>query len=147
MRLVSLAIGLSILAGCAGRPSLFPNPDPKLRKTSAEFAADAAKRFPYHSDAPHGTTTARCQVGYMTNVLELANLSDEDWQNVEVWVNRQYVVFVPEIKSHDLKRLHFQMIFDDAGHYFPLDNDQTPLKTVEVYIGGKLYDVPLKLAD
>ena len=36
-----LALGLG---GCAGRTSLFPNSDTNLRKTSAEFAADAAKR-------------------------------------------------------------------------------------------------------
>src|SRR6476646_5481856 len=118
MRLVLFTIGLLLVVGCSGRPSLIPNPDPQLRKSSAEFAADAAKRFPYHTDAPHAQTTARCQVGYMANVIELANLSDEDWHNVEVWANRQYVVFVPQIKSHELERLPFQMIFDDTGHYF-----------------------------
>jgi len=148
MRIAVTITTLLLIAGCSGRPSLVPNPDPALRKSSAEFAADAAKRFPYHTDAQKGTTTARCQVNYnLPKVIDVANLSDDDWHNVEIWVNRQYVVFVPDIKSHDLKRLPFQMIFDDSGHYFPTDNDKTRVEVVEVYMGGKLYNVPVKLAD
>jgi hypothetical protein len=148
MRIIVTTIALLIVTGCSGRPSLIPNPDPQLRKSSAEFAADAAKRFPYHTDAAHGTTTARCQVNYnLPKVIDIANLSDEDWHNVEVWVNRQYVVFVPEIKSHDLKRLPFEMIFDDSGHTLPTDSKGMRVETVEVYMGGKMYNVPVKLAD
>src|SRR5262245_49173370 len=144
MRIIFAAAALLSIVGCSGRPSLMPNPDPNLRKTSAEFAADAAKRFPYHTDAPKGETTSRCQVNYnLPKVIDLANLSDEDWHNVEVWVNRQYVVFVPEIKSHDLKRLPWTMLFDDSGHNF----DKARVETVEVYMGGKMYNVPVKLAD
>src|ERR1051325_11680992 len=72
--MMSLALGGTtalILTGCSGRPSLLPNPDPQLRHSSAEFAADAAKRFPYKTDLTSAQTTARAQVGYMLNVLEI----------------------------------------------------------------------------
>src|SRR5256885_14240904 len=80
-----------LLIGCAGRTQLIPNSDPALRRTSAQFAADAAKRFPYKADAPQGgNAKGRCQVGYTLNVLEITNLSEEDWNDVEIWVNRAY---------------------------------------------------------
>jgi hypothetical protein len=145
--IVSAVISIASITGCSGRPSLFPNPDPQLRKSSAEFAADSAKRFPYHADAPRSKMTSRAQVGYTANALEVVNLSGEDWHNVEIWVNRQYVVFVPYWKDHELKRLHFQMIFDDKGHYFPIDNLKTRVEQVEAFIDGKMYDIPTKLAD
>src|SRR3954466_760254 len=44
---------LSLLAGCQGRGALIPPPDPDLKKTAAEFAADSAKRT-YPADAPRG---------------------------------------------------------------------------------------------
>ena len=51
-------LGLALFAGCAGRPSLLPNSDKDLRKTSAAFAADAAKRV----DEALAVTTAKMQV-------------------------------------------------------------------------------------
>ena len=34
-------------------------------------------------------------VDYGADTLQVVNLSDEDWDNVEIWLNRQYVVFIP----------------------------------------------------
>src|SRR5205814_856057 len=63
---------VALAAGCAGRPSLIPNRDPELHKTSAQFASDAAKRFPYKSDAPQaGEAVARAQVRYAGKYLDL----------------------------------------------------------------------------
>src|SRR2546422_8577589 len=105
MNRIRLSLGcvvvVALLAGCAGRSQLIPNSEPALRKTSAQFAADAAKRFPYKSDSPKGgDAKGRCQVGYTLNVLEITNLSDEDWNDVELWVNRAYVVHLPVLKAH-----------------------------------------------
>lgn len=137
-----------LIVGCAGRPSLLPNPDKALRKTSAQFAADAAKRHPYKSDAPRGgVIPARAQVGYMLNRLEIVNLSDHDWDDVEVWVNRKYVVYVPKMRPDELKILPFQMLFDDAGNSFPTDNRQVRVESVEVYVEGKMHEVTTNLAD
>src|SRR5688572_25257157 len=80
---------LAAMAGCEGRPTIFPNPDPTLRKSSTELAADAAKRQ-YPADAPRvKQTNARAQVAYTLNRLEVLNFSGADWDGVEVWVNRK----------------------------------------------------------
>jgi hypothetical protein len=136
----------TLLVGCAGRPSLLPNSDPALRKTSTEFAVDAARRFPYKSDAPQGgDAIGRAQVGYMVMRVEIVNNSADDWKDVEVWLNQKYVVSIPDMPPHILKSLPFQMFFDDQGHYFP--TSQTIVKKVEIYRDGKMYNVPLQLAD
>src|SRR5262245_42887010 len=107
---VLMLVGL--LAGCAGRASILPNPDPELRKNSAQLAADAAKRFPYKADAPRGgQASGRAQVGYWADRLEVANLSDGDWTDVEVWVNQKYVCHAPKIEKGKLVVLFFPMIF------------------------------------
>jgi len=141
----------ALVAGCAGRPSLLPNSDPTLRKTSTEFAVDSAKRFPYKSNAPQaGDAIGRAQVGYMMHTIEIANNSSDTWKNVEVWVNQKYVVFIPEMPPHVLKSLPFQMIYDDQGHYFPTENrkeNDTLVRKVEIYTDDKMYNVPLQLAD
>ena len=139
------AVLVSVLAGCSGRPSLVPNADPKLRRSSAEFAADAAKRQ-YQSGAPRGgEAAARAQVAYMLDRIEMVNLSDEDWQDCEVWIDQRYVVHIPRMERGRLKRLDFQMMFNDQGKYVP--TDKYIVKRVELYRDGKLYDVPLQLAD
>jgi hypothetical protein len=54
-QLVGTALACALLGtvvGCSGRPSLVPNSDPSLRRSSAHFAADAAKRQ-YHAEV-HG---------------------------------------------------------------------------------------------
>lgn len=138
----------AVLVGCSGRPTALPHPDPALRKSSAEFAADAAKRFPYPADAEQGgTAVGRAQVGYTLNVLEIVNLSSEPWTDVDVWVNRSYVVHVPKMEPNRLVRLPFQMIFNDKGQYFPLKNNKMLINRVELVQGGKVYEMPFQLAD
>src|SRR5687768_14560041 len=51
---VPALIGLALLAGCAGRVSMLPNADKNLRKTPAQFAADAATRHPFKAELPSG---------------------------------------------------------------------------------------------
>ena len=142
------ALSLASLIGCSGRPTIIPNTDKSLRKTSAEFSADAAKRHPYKSDAPRGgEAVARATYGYTLNQLDVVNLSEEEWADVEIWVNGQYVVFLPKMEPKKLKTIAFQMLFDDKGNYFPLDNKKVQVKKVEAYRGGKMYDIPVKLGD
>jgi hypothetical protein len=146
------ALVLASLAGCAGRPSLIPNSDPTLRKTSAQFASDAAKRHPLNAALPSGgVARGRAQVGYGRDTIEVVNLGSEDWQNVEIWANRKYVVFVPKISAgaQRVKTLNFQMMFDDKGHYFPLDNrkPENMVRQLEMVRDGMLYTIPVKQAD
>ncbi len=146
--LCALALVASLGMGCSGRPSMLPNSDKTLRKSSAQFSSDAAKRFPYKSDAPRaGQAVARAQVGYTMNQLEVVNLYDETWTDVEIWVNEKYVVRVPTMKPKELKVLNFQMLFNDKGDYFPVNNKTVRINRVEAYRDGQMWDIPVALAD
>jgi hypothetical protein len=149
-----LVLGLALLTlmmfGCAGRTEILPNSEPALRRKPPEFAADAARRFPYKANAPRGgEAVGRAQVGYTLNKLEIENLSDVDWDNVEVWVNQQYVVWLPKLKARPdrVTSIPFQAIYNDSGHSFPTDNSKVLINKVEVYHDGKMYDVRTQLAD
>src|SRR3954462_9137632 len=150
LRLSLLLVCVGMFAGCAGRAEIFPNSEKALRRTAAEFAADAAKRFPYKADAPRGgIAVGRAQVGYSVNKLEIANQDAEDWNDVEIWVNKQYVVWLPVLKARAAKvtAVPFQAMYNDAGHSFPTNNSNTLVDLVEVYHGGKMYEVKKQLAD
>ncbi|HZZ43200.1 MAG TPA: hypothetical protein VFE58_09700 [Tepidisphaeraceae bacterium] len=136
-----------LFAGCMERTGFLPNQDPSLRKLDKQFTADAANRFPYKDSAPRGTTDARAEVDYMFKYVGIANLSDTPWKDVEVWINRQYVVSVSAWPKDSLKRLQFSMFRDERGNWFTTDSGRHPIKTVEVYTDGKMYDIPLFLAD
>jgi len=137
---------VALVVGCKGRPSLMPNSDPMLRKTNAEFAADAKKRHPYPADATRGgEAVARAQVGYDRNVIEVANFGKEDWKAVDLWVNGKYVVHLPRVERGKLKSLNFKMFYDEKGRAMP-DNG-TRVNTVEVLRDGTMYDVPVQLAE
>jgi hypothetical protein len=143
---------LAGIGGCASRPSLIPNSDPALRKTSAEFAADAKKRHPFNAALPAGgTAKGRAQVGYGRDTVELVNLGTEDWHNVELWANRKYVVFIPFVKAgaERVTTINFEMMFDEKGHYFPVDNSvpERMVRQLEIVRDGMIYTVPFKQAD
>lgn len=153
MRNTAIAIllaGCGLVGGCADAPTLLPNSDPGLRRTNAQFAADSAKRHPYKADAPRGgEALASSQFDLNFNTLQILNYSDEDWKDVEVWVNKNYCVYVPLIEKGkvQVKTIPFQMLFDDSGNYFWTDNGKNPIRIVEIYRGGKMYTVPTKMAD
>lgn len=121
-----------------------------MRRSAAQFAADAARRHPYKADAPRGgEVVGRAQVGYVLDRLEVVNLSDTDWNDVEVWVNKKYVVSVPKIEAKKQRTtlINFQMLYDEAGNSFPTDNNKVRVESVELYFDGKMFDVTTKLAD
>src|SRR6202789_1940493 len=117
-------VAAAALAGCSGRASILPNPDPALRKTSTQFAADAARCFPYKSDAPRGGDAGgRAEVDYDLRAIHLTNLSDAEWQNVQVWIDGKYVVLLERVpRSTSAKpsyeNLNFQLLFDDKGNHY-----------------------------
>jgi len=141
-------VAVALLAGCAGRPSLFPNSDKDLRKTSVAFAADAAKRN-YPATAPRGAEAqAQASVDHgIANRIEVINLSDENWTNVELWVNEKYVVFIPNWPTRRMEQINFQMLYDRDGGSFPIDNKTIRVEKIEIFKDGKLQNVPTKLAD
>jgi hypothetical protein len=145
---VALFVICSLIAGCADKPTLLPPSDKNLRKTNAQFAADAAKRHPYKADAPRGgEAVARAEVDYTTNQVSIVNLSKETWSSVEVWVNKNYVVFLPTMEPNKLKSLSFTMLYDDKGNNFPTNNLKVMVNKVEILRDGKMYDVKTKLGD
>lgn len=147
---IALLSGLGLAAGCAGRPSLVPNSDPNLRRTSAQFAADAARRHPYKADAPRGgAAMGRAEYNLLMGTLQVLNYSDEDWDNVEIWVNRKYVCWLPKIEKgkQRVKTINFQMLYDDAGNYFWTNGGKTPVEQVELYKNGKMYSIDTYLQD
>src|SRR5205807_2493830 len=148
--IVFAAMVLGHMAGCSGRPSLLPNSDPNLRKTSAQFAADAAKRHPYKADAPRGgEALGRAEYDLTFGHLQILNTSEEDWDDVEVWVNKKYCCWVPKIEKgkERVKTLNFQMLYDGEGNYFWTDNGKNLLQLVELYRNGKMYSIPTYLAE
>ncbi len=151
-RLCLALIVLIGLAGCVDRPTL-TNSDPALHKLSTQFAADAALRHPYKVDAPiGGVAQANAYIDYMFHRVQLANLSDKDWTGVEVWINKDYVVYVPQIRvgvdGGKAKTLDFGMFFDGKGAYYSQSADMTNRIThLDIYLDGKMYSVPMHLAD
>ena len=144
---------MALLNGCnASVSSLLPNSDPALRKSAPEFAADAAKRHPYKADAPRGgEAPARASVNYASDVIQLANFADEDWRDVELWVNKTYVVRLAKLdKGADrVKTVNFWMLADAGGRPFPTNNLSTESQVyrVELLRDGTMYDVRAQPAD
>jgi len=140
--MVLLGLGCG-LAGCAseGHTSFWANPDPVMRRSAATFAADAAKRS-YPATAPRGATaTARAEFDQMMGRIDLVNLTAADVQNVEVWINQQYVVQIPTLKSQGDEKLDFEMFYDHDGHIFTTNSGKNPIKTIELYHDGQLFPV------
>ena len=141
---------LATLAGCEGRPSLFPNSDSALNKTSTQFAADAARRFPYPVTAPHpGDAQGRASLDHMFAQLQILNSDNEDWSNIDVWVNKTYVCHIPRIPKgkEKVETLNYGMLYDQKGRSFDSDGGKNPMKQVEIFRDGKVFNVPLVLAD
>ena len=153
MKKTTLVLMLSMIAaaGCAERPAMM-NSDKSLDKLSTQFAADAAVRHPFKAAAPAaGEAKAKADVDYMFRHIQLANLSNEDWTDVEVWINRGYVVHVPKIEKGleggKVKTLSFNMFFDGKGNPYQSDDLKKRIIQVDIYRAGKVYNVPLALAD
>jgi hypothetical protein len=133
---------LLALNGCVeGRPTLLPNADSNLRKNSTQFAADAARRT-YEADAPKSNLTiARAEYSLMEKQFDMANLTNWNWKNVEVWVNQKYVLSLPEFAANSGEALNFQLFYDSDGHHFATDWGGNPVKSLQIYADGKMYDV------
>lgn len=137
-----LALLVALVVGCTQRPPFMENADPALRKSSAQFAADSAKRR-YQADAPRaGEATGRVEVDYGLHRINIVNSSPDDWNDVEIWVNQKYVVFVPRIrgKAAEAEIINFQSFYDQDGNYFPILNSQE-VATVEMLKDGKMHSL------
>jgi hypothetical protein len=152
IKIVSLLILLAggFVGGCAERPTIFPNSDSKLNKKSAAFAADAVNRHPYKSELPKaGQIDGVGAINYTLGTLQLANLSTEKWENLEVWINAEYVVFVPQIEPGKLRTLNFKMFFDGRGNTIPkyVKGEAPRIASLQVLRNNAWYEVPTKLSE
>lgn len=149
-----LATGLVLggfLVGCEATPSVVPQSDPALNRTSAQYAADAVKHFPFKGNLPTSDETpARAMPDYSLDFVDLVNLSHRDFTDAEIWLNREYEMTVPLLKAREIKRLNFRMFYDDKGDHFPLNNDVQKggviIRQMEIIMDGKIYEVPVRIA-
>lgn len=142
-RISLVMLGSMLIAGCTTRPPFMTNADPALRRSSAQFAADAAHRH-YETDAPKGgDANGRAEVDYGIHRITIENSSNEDWNNVELWLNRQYVVLIPKVPANAARTesVDFQSIFDQHGNSFPTNSLETPINSVELFMNGKMYSL------
>jgi len=149
---IAVAGVATALAGCGARIPLLPNSDPALRKKPADFAADAQLRHPFKDDAPSGgEAKGRAAVDYGNGWVEVVNLSDQDWDDAEIWINRRYVVFIPKIEKNapQVKTLNFWMFYDEKDNSYASANSsgETRITQLEMYRAGKMYSLKLQLAD
>ena len=152
-RLSAALFLVGVVSGCEGRTAILPNSDGQLNKSPVKFAVDAAKRH-YEADAPSGgEAEARGEANYTLKQLSIGNLSQEDWKDVEIWINQKYVVFLPSIpkfnKADGIRTIKFQMFYDNTGEHFPasLFSSKVIVDKLQIFRDGKMYDVPLRLAD
>lgn len=147
MRRIILALSLAsfpLATGCVKNAVLIPGSDASLNKSAASFANDAKAYFPYPADAQRGgEIDARAEIGYMWNIINLVNYSGQDWENLEVWVNRQYVLPLARLESGQPKRISFKMIYNDQGAYLPLEG--TMIESLELKKDGILYTIPTQI--
>lgn len=137
------------LGGCTKAPPFFPNSDAALRRSSTQFAADAAHRH-YEANAPHGQgESARAEIDYGIDRIYFANTSNKDWKNIEIWLNKSYVVFLPEVPANGARSIDisFMSFYDNKGQHFPAYISHTPIDSIEMYRDGKMYAVSTGLAD
>lgn len=144
-----------LIAGCETNYTRFiPNPDRDLNKSVAEFRADAAKRKYPTTEPSSVATTAPAQVGqapfrgeidYQLRVINIVNLSDTQWDNVEVWANGMYVCFVPTFPARMQRGIAFRILYTPDGIRPPLTG--LWMQKVELIKDGVVYPIPIFAAD
>jgi hypothetical protein len=153
IRFLALAVVTTVFAlaggGCNGRVAILPNSDKALNRTPAQFAAESAKRTYPTEMTDGGTADARAQVAYEVDQINVLNLSQEDWTDLEIWVNRKYFLHLPRLEAGKkrVKTITFLMLYDDQGNPFPTNNMKQKIESLEMVRDGKKYTIPLVLAD
>lgn len=140
-------LGVGIIAGgcTSGNNRLNPNPEKSFQKKPRQLTAYASERA-YPAEATKAEKSPIvAEVDYGIDVINLVNLGTEDWQDVDVWVNQQYVVKLASLRVGVQRGINFRLLYDNAGHQAP--SKGVWIKTVEIERGGELYPVRLKIAD
>lgn len=143
--LSALLLGSFFVVGCASSDSPLIRREPQLEKPATELAADAAKRS-YPAAIPvGGDVKLRAQVDYTLNYLQIYNLSKSDWADVEVWVNRQWVVHLQSLPGKKFTHISFGKLFDRNGKRYSEDHGY--IKQLQLVHQGKIYNIRHQLTD
>lgn len=137
---------LGSAGGCEETPGYYPNQDLTLRRPVKEIRADAAQRIYPVDAAKVKNLPVRARIGYMAKTVDVVNLTDTDWTDVEVWVNGQWVCHLPRMEAGVLKSIPWNAFYDREGKSLPRESQSFVVSQVEVYMGGKLYAVPITIA-
>lgn len=140
-------LGLAMMVGgCAsGSNSLLQNPNKDLRKHRKEFVADAATRSYPTTAQSVATSPIRGEVDYQIDVINLVNLSDTEWKDVEVWVNGRYVCSLTTLPAKKQVGINFGSLFDNQGLAAPQQG--VWVEKVEVLYNGSLRKATMHPAD
>lgn len=144
---VVLAAALAVLAGgCAsGTSRINPNPEKSLQKKPKELVAYAAeKEFPVDAQKMEQSPVL-AEVDYGLDVINLVNLGTEDWQDVDVWVNQQYVVKLGSLPVGRQRGINFHLLYDKAGQRAP--SKGVWVKSIEIVRGDEVYSPRVRMAD
>jgi hypothetical protein len=136
--------GMLAATGCVEKPGSWPGIDPALGRPVDVIKADARGRG-YPQEAPRvRNMPSRAVVGYHLKQIDVANFSDADWNSVEVWVNQKYVAYLTTIRAGSLRTIRWDRMFDTEGNTPPRESHDFIINSIEVYFGGKLYDVTVR---
>ena len=146
---VVLLASLSLLAwsgGCAsGSNSLLPSKDKNLCKPKKELLAEAAQRsFPAEATS-QGEAPMRAEIDYGLRVINIVNLSEQSWNNVQVWVNGEYACQVTALPVKRQVGVNFEVLYNKQGQQAPLSG--VWVNKAQLVADGKVYDLKLHLAD
>jgi hypothetical protein len=127
------------------RATILPSDVPSLNRPASQLASDAKARFPFPIDFERGGETAgRVEVGYSLNSLNLLNYSGQPWTDVDLWINRQYVVNLSNVPSNKLIAINFKHLFNESGSHFPTNNRLMKVQRVELRQGVRVFDLPVQ---
>lgn len=129
LRSVVVLLGLAVLAGCAS--------DKKEAPTKmAAFAANAQypRDVQANRDMPLVALLNRDQT-----TIRLINPTDQSMQNVNVWINGEYVQQVDTIPAHSTTRLNATNFYGNNGR--SLTTDKVNVSRIEVQTGNTLHAV------
>lgn len=144
--IVAAMVAGALAVGCAsGTNRLNPNPEKSLQKKPQELVEYAAG-LEYPADAPRAEVSPIvAEIDYGIDVINLVNLGNEDFQDLDVWVNRQYVVKLASLPVGRQRGINFHILYDKDGQRAPVKG--VWIQSVELLRDGQMFPARLKIAD